>query len=351
MEVKVPSLLRIKPKALARIGKYLAGAGWRRVALVWGEGLAQRFGSTVDVSLAAAGVNALVAETATTVEAQHIFQACLRWAPVDAVVAIGGGRALDWGKFAAHLLSRPLMVVPTVISNDGFGGPSASLTVDGRRRSFAVQVPDMVILDTEILREAPESLFFSGIGDLFCKATAVWDWKYAFRTRGEPVNDFAAVIALNAVDTFEHFVPKDRDDLEYLRVLSSSLLMCGLSMAIAGSSRPASGSEHLISHAYDGLAERPAGHGIQVGVASLLVAHLQKTTLDKVRRCALESGFWDYVSRNPLERQAFLQAIRTARSIKADYPTILDEPGAVDELVHLAQSLPEFQAVLIERGS
>lgn len=351
MNVKVPSLLRIKPKALAKIGKYLASEGWRRAALIWGEGLSERYGSVLDVSFATAGVQAVAVLTATSNEVQDIVRAALSLPQkLDAVVAVGGGKALDFGKYTAHLLHRPLAVVPTSVSNDGFCSPSASLSQDGKRRSFPTAVPDMVILDTEILAGAPAPLMYSGIGDLFSKATAVWDWKYAWRTRGEPVNDFAAVICLNAVDTFDHFTPKDLGNLEFLRILSSNLLMCGLAMAIAGSSRPASGAEHLISHAYDRLAARPGRHGIQVGVASYLVAHLQGSTLEQVRRCAFQSGFWDFVRQHPLERAAFLQALREARFVKENYPTVLDEPDAVERLLDLSDSLPEMQAVL-DRGA
>lgn len=351
MEVKVPSLLRIKPKALTKIGKYLAASECKEVAVIWGEGLQAIYGPIVEVSFATAGVRSLVSITASTNDAEQISAQAFRFpATVQAVVGLGGGKALDYAKYTAHLLHKPLVVVPTSISNDGFCSPSASLSVEGKRRSFLTQVPDMVILDTEILANAPPALMYSGMGDLFCKATSVWDWKYAYRTRGEPVNDFAAVISLNAVDTFDQFTPKDLENLEFLRIMSSSLLMCGLSMAIAGCSRPASGAEHLISHAYDRLAKNPSGHGIQVGVASFLVAHLQKTTLDQVRRCAFGSGFWDFVRSHPLERSSLRQAIREARFVKQNYPTVLDEPEAVDQLLHLCDSLPEMRDVLDTSG-
>jgi len=347
VDVKIPSLLRIKPKALTKIGKYLASSHWNNVVVIWGEGLQERFGNIVEVSFATAGIRSLAAVVASTNEVAEIVHSTLSLPPnLDAVVALGGGKALDFGKYVAHLLRKPLVVVPTTISNDGFCSPSASLSVEGRRRSFATDVPDMVILDTEILASAPLALMMSGIGDLFCKATSVWDWKYAYRTKGVLVNDFAAVIALNAVDTFDHFNPKDLKNLEFLRILSSSLMMCGLSMAIAGSSRPASGAEHLISHAYDQLAQKTSWHGVQVGVASYLVAHLQQSTLEQVKRCAHESGFWDFVRQHPLERAAFLHAIREARFVKQNYPTILDEPDSVERLIELCNRLPEMAEVL-----
>ncbi len=347
MEINIPSLLRIKPGALSKIGKYLKGSGWNRVALFWGEGIKDLVGSTVKISFSTAGIDQISESTIDSNDIEKIIQSSLALpANLDAIVAIGGGKALDAGKYFAYLLHKPLAVIPTTISNDGFCSPGASLSVKGKRRSFKTNMPEMVILDTELLASAPSPLQYSGIGDLFCKATSVWDWKYAFRTRGETVNDFAAVIARNAVDTFDHFSPKDLKNLEFLRILSSSLMMCGISMAIAGSSRPASGAEHLISHAYDSLAPKPSLHGLQVGVASRLVAHLQKDTLLQIERCSEESGFWDFVSKNPLERKYFTQALREARSAKPNYATILDEPDAIEKLIKLSETLPEFKAVL-----
>jgi len=142
------------------------------------------------------------------------------------------------------------------------------------------------------LASCPVYLLFAGVGDLFCKYTALFDWKLAAQKRSEPFSPFAAMVCRNAVEVFLHFTPKRFSDRDYLSTLFSSLMMSGLAMGIAKSSRPASASEHLISHAYDQIALKPSLHGLQVGVASYAVASLQKETFQAVRRCAEESGFF-----------------------------------------------------------
>lgn len=344
MNLNVPSLLRVKPRCLAKLGKYLKEQGWTRVALLWGEGVKALCGPTVEVSLAAAGLTVLHEETVSSNAVETLFAASLAVPPAaEAVVALGGGKALDAGKYWALLLQKPLAVVPTAVSNDGFCSPSSSLTVGGRRRSLKTVMPEVLVLDTEILAGAPEGLWFSGIGDLFCKATALWDWKYAFRSAGEPVNDFAAVLARNAVDTFLHCHPKDRSHPEYLRVVASSLMMCGLAMAAAGSSRPASGAEHLVSHAYDETAGRPSWHGHQVGAASLLLSLLQKDTAETVWRCAADSGFLAFAAQHPLDRESFRQALHRAPSVKERFVTVLSRPGALAEAETLLDREPRLQ--------
>jgi len=347
MNIVIPSLLRIKPNALNKIGKYLRVTDWSEVAVLWGEGLRERFGGTVQISLDATDTRLLFEADATTHDIEELFRLSLRLPPqLKALVAIGGGRAIDCAKYLAHLIQKPLVVVPTAISNDGFCSPFSSLLVEGKRRTLRTVLPDGIVLDTSILRNCPAALLYSGIGDLFCKYTAIFDWKLAYTKRREPVNDFAAEMALNAANTFLYFAPKSFDDLDYLRVLSSSLMLSGIAMEIAGGSRPASGGEHLISHAYDSTAERPSMHGIQVGVASYLLSRLQVTTAEPVERAATSSGFLEFVATQPLDRAAFRDAIKLAPSIKQDYYTILSEPNAIESALGLCESDPWMKRVL-----
>jgi glycerol-1-phosphate dehydrogenase [NAD(P)+] len=347
MNIVIPSLLRIKPNALNKIGKYLRMAGWSEVALLWGEGLEARFGGTVRISCDATDTHLVHDATATHHDAETLFRESLQIpASVKALVAIGGGRAIDCAKYQAHLLQKPLVVVPTAISNDGFCSPFSSLLVSGKRRTLRTVLPEGIVLDTEILRSCPEALLHSGVGDLFCKYTAIFDWKLAFAKRGEPVNDFAAEMALNAASTFLYYSPKTFTDLEYLRVLARSLMMAGIAMEIAGSSRPASGAEHLISHAYDQVAKVPSLHGLQVGVASYLMSRLQGTTAATVLAAAEQSGFFEYVAAHPLERSSFVEAIKLAPSVKQDFYTILSESASIERALRVCDEDPWMKRLL-----
>src|SRR5512142_2125958 len=301
MEITVPSLLRIKPDALHKIGKYLRGESFMNIALYYGEGIKELFENTIRISLETADVNVVYEEVAGTNDIQAIFDSSLRLpTKLDAVVAIGGGKVIDFCKYIAVLRQIPIISVPTLISNDGFCSPFSSLVVTGQRRTVKTMIPDGVILDTNILMNSPAKFMFSGIGDLFCKFTSVFDWKLAFKHKCELVNDFAAVICRTAADTFLYYPQKDFSSLEYLRVIASSLLMSGVAMEIAQSSRPASGSDHLISHAYDRYAKQPSLHGLQVGVASYAVSYLQEETHPTLRACIEQSGFLEFMTENPL---------------------------------------------------
>ncbi len=291
------------------------------------------FTSTVELSLASATVNIIHEETVLSNDIDDAFRAGKNLPfKVDAVVAIGGGKAIDCCKYLAFSTQRPLVAVPTLISNDAFASPGSSLTVDGKRRTVKTVVPHGVIIDTEVIRSAPKHFLYSGIGDLFAKTTAVWDWKLAYKKQGEIVNDFAAVVASNAVDVFTYYKNKDMEDLEYIRIIASSLLMTGISMIIAEGSRPASGSEHLISHAYDAIASKPSLHGLQVGVASYAVSAIQQETHERLKHDIIESGFYEFMKDNPLNKQDFIKAAITAPLVKESFHTILSERGSIKAL-------------------
>lgn len=347
MEITVPSLLRIKPDALHKIGKYLRSEGFNSVALYYGEGIKDLFDSTIRVSLETADIKTVHEEVAGTNDIEAIFASGLRLpTKLDAVVAIGGGKVVDFCKYLGVLRQIPVLSVPTLISNDGFCSPFSSLVVKGQRRTVKTVIPHGVILDTNILMNSPTQFMYSGIGDLFCKFTSVFDWKLAFRRRGESVNDFAAVICRNAADTFLYYPEKDLTNLEYLRVIASSLLMSGVAMEIAQSSRPASGSEHLISHAYDRYSARPSLHGLQVGVASYAVSFLQAETHANLSACIEQSGFLEFMASHPLSKQDFQEAVKRAPAIKDDFYTVLSERDAIERLLEFTEQDPYMKRML-----
>jgi len=348
MEINIPSLLRIKPEALPRIGKYLRNEQFAKVAIFWGTGIKELFAKTVNISLDSSDISVLQEQETDTHDIDAIFKAA-KDVPfgVDAIVGIGGGTVIDYCKYLSLVTQIPVFVVPTLISNDAFASPISSLKIDGKRKSVKSSVPHAVIIDTDIISSAPQKYIYSGMGDLLAKTTAIYDWKLAYRKHKHPVNDFAATVSQNAADTFSYFADKDLNNPEYLQVITSSLLMTGIAMIIAGGSRPASGSEHLISHAYDSLATTPSLHGLQVGVASYAVSYVQGATHDRVKKDLCASGFLQYMQKHPLTKTDFIAAIQKAPKIKENFYTILSESEAVDKLLAFVESDPWMQAMVV----
>ena len=331
--IAIPTLVRVKEGALDRLGIYLAREEHTKVAVLISQGMVPAIQARLKRSLEANSV-----EIASWSEvAENDWESAQRLAielssSVSAVVGTGGGKALDVAKYAAYLFRLPYYAVPTSLSNDGFSSPQSSLTVQGERRSLPAALPRGVIVDTGVCREAPRNLTLSGVGDLVAKLTAVRDWKLAFHATGEVVNDFAALISESSLHAFRSH---PEFDLEGIRLLATGLLMSGIAMEIAGSSRPASGSEHLISHALDAISTRPRLHGLQVGVASYLVSLLQGENTEIIAELFDVTGFWDAIADDPFSRSEWREALRVAPTIKKDFYTVLLDPQHLKEAERL----------------
>ncbi len=332
-QITVPTLVRVKPGALDRVGLYLHREERRSVAVLVSHALQSPLPERVRASLSAHGIEpaAWVEVRDNDIEGAARLFADLP-ATVAAVVGVGGGKALDVAKYVAFLGRLPYYSVPTSLSNDGFCSPQSSLTLRGKRRSLPAALPFGVIIDTDVCLAAPRVLTLSGVGDLVAKFTAVHDWKLAFHATGELVHDFAVLLSDGSIHAYLSHPGLDH---EGIRLLATALMLNGIAMELCGSSRPASGSEHLISHALDGLAARPRLHGLQVGIATYIVSILQGAHPREIAALFEATGFWQAVAEDPFQRAEWLAAIRAAPAVKRNYYTILSSRDVLPEVERL----------------
>ena len=204
-----------------------------------------------------------------------------------------------------------------------------------------------IIVDTEVIRTAPEKFIYSGIGDMLSKITAIYDWIYETECGYGELNDFAVMIAKKAVNSFVRTpFTSIKEDL-FLRELLDSLAMSGIANEIAGSSAPTSGSEHLISHALDKFLENPQLHGIQVGVATYIMSKVQDHRYVRVNKVLTDTGFWNYTAGLGLRKEDFLKAIDMAPSIKPHRHTYLHEEKYREAARELVRRDPVLNEVLV----
>ena len=191
---------------------------------------------------------------------------------VTTAVAVGGGRVIDTVKLAAARSCVDFVSVPTAVSNDGISSPVASLAGrDGTRASHAARMPAGIVVDVATIASAPPRTIRAGVGDLVANLTACLDWQLADREGYERYDAFAAMIAESAARPILDL--EELDSSASHAVVAQGLLLSGLAMAAAGTSRPCSGAEHLISHALDAtLGPRAALHGEQVALGCLVAA-------------------------------------------------------------------------------
>ncbi len=258
----------------------------------------------------------------------------------DAVVGIGGGRTLDVAKYAATRAAVPMVAVATNLAHDGLCSPVASLEHPHGKGSFGVAMPLAVVVDLDYVKAAPPQLVRSGIGDVISNLSAIEDWLLAGRERGEPVDGLAMAFARTAGEAVLHR-PDSIESDDFLIVLAEALVLSGMAMSVAGTSRPCSGACHEIIHAVDTLFPGVSNHGELAGIGALFATFLRadENRFDEIRQClqrhSLPLGPGDV----GLTEAQFTQAVVAAPGTRPDRYTILE---------HLAQDPAQEAARVTE---
>ncbi len=247
---------------------------------------------------------------------------------ISVVLGVGGGKVIDVAKLASTRSGVNFISVPTAASHDGIASPRASIKDKNSSVSLPAQSPIGVIADTKIISKAPFRLLASGFGDIISNHTAVLDWKLAHRLLNEDFSDSAAALSLMTSKMTMKSADAIKEGLiESSELVVKALISSGMAISIAGTSRPASGSEHKFSHALDMVAPKPALHGEQCGVGTILMMYLHggdwkyiKDTLKSVKAPtnAYELG---------IDPEYVIKALTIAHTIRKDRYTILGDRG------------------------
>ncbi len=244
---------------------------------------------------------------------------------VDLILGIGGGRSIDVAKCAASEIGgMPFVSVPTAASHDGIVSGAASITVDGMKKSISAQPPMIVVADTKIIAGAPYALLTAGYGDIISNKTAVMDWELANKDVGEETSSYA--IALSAMTGEMMLRNADKmhpGDEESAWMVVKALTASGVAMSIAGSSRPASGAEHLFSHALDRIAKKPGLHGHQCALGSIMMLKLHGGDWEGFRERMKIAGLPVTAAEMGLSEDEVVRALLMAPEIRPERYTIL----------------------------
>jgi glycerol-1-phosphate dehydrogenase [NAD(P)+] len=203
-------------------------------------------------------------------------------------IAVGSGTLNDLTKLAAHRRRRGYMSVATAASMDGYTAFAAAISHGGVKKVDACPAPRALVADLDVLSAAPSAMAPAGYADLVAKYVACADWIVADALGIEALDrgGWPIVESGLAVWTSDPMgVAAARP--EAMEGLIEGLVLSGLAMQVAKSTRPASGSEHLFSHLWEmqGLRHdgRPVSHGFQVGLGTLAAASLFDRLLERER--------------------------------------------------------------------
>jgi glycerol-1-phosphate dehydrogenase [NAD(P)+] len=174
---------------------------------------------------------------------------------IQCILGVGSGTINDLARFMASKFNLPFISVPTAPSVDGFSSSVAALIIEGQKVTLPAKEPEIIVVDIPTLVKSPLKMQAAGLGDLLGKIICQMDWRLSMLFNDDPFCEHIADLmqqALNA--TVSAFKATESYNEEMIESLIRGLILSGLAISMFGNSRPASNSEHHISHFFELMA-------------------------------------------------------------------------------------------------
>ena len=328
-----------------RAGEILLQAGFGKRLLLVADDTTARVAGALFPALERAGfsVKKLIYQNLLYARDRQVREVEALCADVDGILSVGTGSLNDICRVAAHTQQKLFAICATAPSMDGFAADLAPIIANNFKTSWKGVQPTVILADTRILAEAPVTLKAAGFGDMIAKYLGIFDWQVAHILLGEHYCPAIAELTLESVRRMLSLAEKlpTRDE-DAAGAVMESLVLSGLAMKLAASSRPASGAEHALSHYWECYkltqGEWPDFHGKKVGVASLLMTRVDRNVakrVEKIHPVAVD-----------MDREAVRAAFTDQQWSEVERINAFAIPERVDP-ARLAEKWPEIRALAL----
>lgn len=246
---------------------------------VCGAQVEELLGNRIEAALTYSGDGLVIPNE----EAVARLDACVT-EKTDLIIGVGSGVINDLCKYVSHSHGLPYDIVATAPSMDGYASKGAAMLFGGMKITTTAAVPKAIIADTAVLKDAPVEMLQAGYGDMIGKYSCLNDWRLSHAVNGEAMCKYIYDLTYKTVDSIADMGRQIlcRDE-KSIAALMRGLVIVGIAMAYMGNSRPASGSEHHLSHYFEvtGLlrGEPYFCHGIDVAYSTYVTAKLRRALL------------------------------------------------------------------------
>lgn len=267
---------------------------------------------------------------------------------IKSVIAVGSGSVHDTCRLACANKNIPLCLFATAPSMDGFASYGAPIVDGNFKITYPAKSPEVIIGDTKILVNAPDFLKSAGFGDMIGKYVAIIDWKVSALISGESCCEKVCNLTRFATDSIMKMADRITvKDEEAVGQIMESLLLTGIGMSFTKTSRPASGTEHMMAHYWECMelleGEEVGFHGEDVGIATLIVlqeyAELRKYVKVKCKKANVN---WEEVFSKYGVLASDVRKLNFPKSIVDDIdPKKIEENW--DKICEIIASVPGYE--------
>ncbi len=221
--------------------------------------------------------NYIINDTEPVPDEKAIGEILIHFDPkCDLIIAVGSGTINDLSRFLSYKLNLNYIIAVTAPSVDGFASNVAPIIVNHMKTTYEAHTPLAILGDTNILSKAPMEMIYAGIGDILGKYTCLCDWEIAHILTGEYHCKAIEGIVRKSLETVVEDIDRAKEqDPGAIKGIMEALVLSGIAMSYAGNSRPASGSEHHLSHYWEMIflfqGKKPVLHGTKVGIGTIAV--------------------------------------------------------------------------------
>ncbi len=339
-------IVRIESGLVKKVGEALVEAEFPKNILFVADNNSLRVSEGIVESLEGAGfvLKKIIYNNMMYAKIESVNELKALCSDVDAILSVGTGSLNDICRVTSFDMGKRFAIFATAPSMDGFASDTAPIIENNFKVSWKAEQPEVILADTKILAESPLELKAAGFGDMVAKYIGLCDWRISNLLTDEYYCPAVAKLTEDAIEKIVSLADKvSANDEEAAGAIMEALVLSGIAMKLALSSRPASGAEHVVSHYLEcyKLARGiwPEFHGKKVGVATVFVNRIYRNIAERVIEIDPheDTTNWDDVYAAFSEEQ--IPEVK-----KLNSPTITD---TIDVKI-LKESWPEIRKIILE---
>lgn len=258
------------------------------------------------------------------------------------IVALGGGSAIDIGKYISYVMNKKLIAIPSMLSTNVYSTNKVALIVNGNKTTLSAKMPDEIIIDCYFLRKSSKYNLY-GLVDIFSIYTALYDWKIADNNNIEKIDKEIFNQATELLKETLLFVknksPKEVEkNIEQIYKIVGN---AGLIINIYGTGRPESGSEHILAKEIEQHIK--IHHGISVSISIIIMSLIQKQPSKEIYDILLKIGALNNLEEKGITRKFLFKILKTLKT-RPDRYSIVDIYNRDDKFIN--KILDEFYKIV-----